>query len=298
MITDLAACRSFPLQRAFKRINGFSWAPIWRVRGSVFQDSLQMVAREVNSLRQCANLVAADDDKGLYLRRGYKKADDDWHALEQAYEDAGIVSRNWMEDLWRQSGEFIRAVLKSGRSVPKQWTRPAWMQWVKELRPIWQHFVLIREVWSERSSAQVIVMSKFRRLQLRLARNCGRALYFLEFKWRREEMASQESLMTGNVLYPQLDTSAAEEFVCLVYSNFVLMVLMRMRTLVMSMAGMFVLLLLSISSYPFEPKQALRSLLVVLSVIIGSFVAFVYAQMHRDATLSRITDTKPGELGL
>jgi hypothetical protein len=32
-------------------------------------------------------------------------------------------------------------------------------------------------------------------------------------------------------------------------------------------------------------------------VIVGGFITFVYAGMHRDATLSYITNTRPGELG-
>jgi hypothetical protein len=38
--------------------------------------------------------------------------------------------------------------------------------------------------------------------------------------------------------------------------------------------------------------------MILLLVLIVGIVGFVLAQMHRDATLSRITDTKPGELGL
>ena len=36
---------------------------------------------------------------------------------------------------------------------------------------------------------------------------------------------------------------------------------------------------------------------VALFVILGATIVAVYSQMHRDATLSYLTDTKPGELG-
>jgi hypothetical protein len=37
---------------------------------------------------------------------------------------------------------------------------------------------------------------------------------------------------------------------------------------------------------------------MILLVVIVGIVGFVYAQMHRDSTLSYITGTEPGELGL
>jgi hypothetical protein len=101
---------------------------------------------------------------------------------------------------------------------------------------------------------------------------------------------------TLNALSPEV--RSAERFVCLVYLNFILSVMLRLRMLVFTIGGMFVLIVLSLHSYPFEPQFAIHSLMIALLIIILGFVAFVYAQMHRDATLSRITDTKPGELGI
>jgi len=37
--------------------------------------------------------------------------------------------------------------------------------------------------------------------------------------------------------------------------------------------------------------------MIGLFIVIGITVGIVYAQMHRDATLSHMTDTTPGELG-
>jgi len=51
------------------------------------------------------------------------------------------------------------------------------------------------------------------------------------------------------------------------------------------------------STYPFDPRQALSMILIVLFIITGAVIVKVYAEMHRDATLSHVTNTKPGELG-
>ncbi len=89
----------------------------------------------------------------------------------------------------------------------------------------------------------------------------------------------------------------AEELVCLVYMGFIQNVLGRMRSLAVGMAFLFVAIALSVSSYPFDPRSVLSGAIIVLFAAVGGVVVVVYAQMHRDATLSYLTDTKPGELG-
>lgn len=41
----------------------------------------------------------------------------------------------------------------------------------------------------------------------------------------------------------------------------------------------------------------LNGFIVVLFLVLGFFIFTTYAEMFRDATLSRLTNTKPGELG-
>ena len=89
----------------------------------------------------------------------------------------------------------------------------------------------------------------------------------------------------------------SEEFVCLNYLAFVQNVLGRLRTMVMTIVVLFLAAIVAISTYPFDPRQALSMVLIVLFVITGAVIVKVYAEMHRDATLSHVTNTKPGELG-
>jgi len=97
---------------------------------------------------------------------------------------------------------------------------------------------------------------------------------------------------------PAADVKAAERFVCFVYLNFILMVLLRLRTFAFSAAGFYILIMVSLTSYPFEPRLAIRSFLIFLLLAIPAVVVTVYAQIHADPTLSRITNTKAGELGI
>jgi hypothetical protein len=90
----------------------------------------------------------------------------------------------------------------------------------------------------------------------------------------------------------------AEELVCLVYLGFVQNILGRLRTLVMQMLWLFLALSAAAATYPFDPRPALSGTMMVLFLIVGTVVVIVYAQMHRDGTLSLVTNTTPGELGI
>jgi len=89
----------------------------------------------------------------------------------------------------------------------------------------------------------------------------------------------------------------AEEFVCLPYLGFVQNILGRMRSMVMSIVWLFVAAAAAISSYPFDPRQGLSGTMLAFFLLLGAVIFYVYAQMHRDTTLSHVTNTTPGKLG-
>ena len=91
---------------------------------------------------------------------------------------------------------------------------------------------------------------------------------------------------------------AVEYFLCLFYLNIILIPLRRLQTLILAMAGVFVFVLISYSSYPFESRESFHALLISIFFVISLIVAVVYGQMYSNPLLSRITNTKPGELGL
>jgi hypothetical protein len=89
----------------------------------------------------------------------------------------------------------------------------------------------------------------------------------------------------------------AEEFVCLNYLGFIQNVLGRLRTMTLTIMLLLIIATVATSTYPFDPQQALSAVLIILFVIVGVVIVKVYADMHRDATLSHVTNTTPGELG-
>jgi hypothetical protein len=90
----------------------------------------------------------------------------------------------------------------------------------------------------------------------------------------------------------------AEEFVCLVYVGYLQNLLARMRTMVLSILGVFAAAAFSLAFYPYVPRPAIVLSLLCLLLVIGSVVALVYAGLARDETLSHLTNTEPGALGL
>jgi hypothetical protein len=89
----------------------------------------------------------------------------------------------------------------------------------------------------------------------------------------------------------------AEEFVCLNYLAFIQNVLGRLRTMTFTIMLLLIVATVATSVYPFDPQQALSAVFIVLFVIVGVVVVKVYADMHRDSTLSNVTNTAPGQLG-
>lgn len=90
---------------------------------------------------------------------------------------------------------------------------------------------------------------------------------------------------------------AAEEFFVLLYLGFIQNILGRMRTITMGTLCLFVATTVAVSSYPFDPLPILGGIFLAVFAITGGTLIIVFAQMHRDATLSLITNTQPGELG-
>jgi hypothetical protein len=145
--------------------------------------------------------------------------------------------------------------------------------------------------------------------QVSAARTAGTLLVSLLLpEWRTEtnSLILTERMESGDNnedpgAAPQLSEKhyirSAEEFVCLPYLGFVQNILGRMRSIVMGILCLFVATAIAISSYPFDPRQGLSGTILALFIVLGGTISYVYAQMHRDATLSHVTNTTPGELG-
>jgi hypothetical protein len=156
----------------------------------------------------------------------------------------------------------------------------------------------------------VNVRKSFSDLQKDLAKTASAALVFANTRWKneawtppdvkKEDQSSDSKKKVHSFEPPAQDPTlrSIERFLCLFYLNIILVPLRRLQTLILALAGVFVFVLLSYSSYPFESRESFHVLLIFIFFVISLVVGVVYGQMYANPLLSRITNTEPGELGL
>ncbi|MGI8772909.1 MAG: hypothetical protein ACR2JE_15915 [Acidobacteriaceae bacterium] len=89
----------------------------------------------------------------------------------------------------------------------------------------------------------------------------------------------------------------AEELMVVRYVALIRAVLINIRYLMLFVSTAFVLALIAWNSYPFQPHAFIDWCFTILLAILSLGFIWVFAQMHRNAILSRITDTTANELG-
>jgi hypothetical protein len=90
---------------------------------------------------------------------------------------------------------------------------------------------------------------------------------------------------------------AAEEFLVIRYVSLIRAVLVNLRYLMTFISMVFVFATIAWNSYPFQPRQIIDWIFTLMLLVLGMGVVWVFAQMYRDPILSRITHTRPNELG-
>jgi len=238
----LVALDSLPLRRAFRRLEGFSWKPIWKFGGSgALAEYQRILAREREALQSAANVLPELEDPKQKI------------------------------DLARQRAlAEYEAARAHGQLSPFQG-------------------------WGARRNAEQRVIKQFGRFQEGVALAARVALVYLADRWQHEKEEPRRH--RGQESADELKVCACERFVSLLYVSFLLVVLARMRSLITAIGGMYIFILLAMTLYPFEPRPAIQAFLAASLVFIVVVVGLVFAQIHRDAVLSHITETKPGELG-
>ena len=89
----------------------------------------------------------------------------------------------------------------------------------------------------------------------------------------------------------------AEELVVIRYVALIHAVLINIRYLMLFVSTAFVFAIVAWNSYPFQPHAFIDQCFTILLAILTLGFVWVFAQMHRNAILSRITNTSVNELG-
>jgi len=124
----------------------------------------------------------------------------------------------------------------------------------------------------------------------------------IPLKARRWRMEGTLPNIPGQLhLVPEPADSAgvilAEEFLAIRYVALIRAVLANLRYLMLFVSTSFVLTIIAWNSYPFQPRQQVDRIFTALLFLLGSGIIWVFAQMYRNPILSRITETRPNELG-
>ena len=104
-------------------------------------------------------------------------------------------------------------------------------------------------------------------------------------------------LHAGSLLEEPPLMVAAEEFIALRYMALIRTALGNLSYLVTFISLTFALAIVAWNSYPFQPRQFVDWIFTAVLFVFSAGVIWVFAQLHRDPILSRVTDTRPNELG-
>jgi hypothetical protein len=145
-------------------------------------------------------------------------------------------------------------------------------------------------------------------VQIEIAVVAGRLLCKLKTAWRNEKGTITACDATGDEekSTPSSGTDepisteqlVCEEWVALVYIHYVRMVLLQIRSRLVTAAILYLFLVWAGTSYPYLNRHALLIALAVILGILSFAVILIYASINRDPILSRTTNHTPGQLDL
>jgi hypothetical protein len=149
-----------------------------------------------------------------------------------------------------------------------------------------------------------------RKLQILLGRVAGGLqTHFLEPRWRKGCSDALCGMVASEEWKDALKREKkdlaeykpfvlASEFVAWRYVAYIRYVTLHLENLLAFMSAGFVLIVLSLSSYPFVSQHMIGWVIGIMFAILGTGIVRVFAQMDRDATLSLLTKTESGRLGV
>lgn len=248
------------LRRTLDALKGLSWGSIWGMGGNVLEQRYCLISRQLESMRNLHNTLKKwnPNADGEKERKG--------KMIEQIEncEKQGICFADWYVKLCDPGDLPPVEDITPLQEFQEQLATTAACAMKQIILPAWQEETesLIRKVESSAEATD----DGDKQPQFALAAD----------PWVR----------------------AAEEFFVLPYVGFIQNTIGRIRSIAMSILALFVAATIAVSSYPFDPLPTIGAIFLILFALVGVIVVFVYAEMHRDATLSYITNTKPGELGL
>lgn len=265
----LRALDGHPFRHMIGRIGGFSWKSIWMTGSGSLTTAHCLILRQIDALRVVESKVILPS--------------------KNVAEEDELFPKSLMGRVWQIYFDLLKAKDEKGMTLL--------------LRDLQTQAIAApaTPVKGKLDGSETGLLNEFGKLQERLAGAAGWLLCaLLPYYKRNPEIACELDIASTRELQghpPNSPKGILEYYVCMVYINYIVSALLRIRGLAMAAVGIYVLDVVALNSYPFEPRAILRSLTFGVLLALTTCFGVVYAQMHRDPVLSRITDTNPGELG-
>jgi hypothetical protein len=244
------------LRRSVAALPGESWASVWKISGNVFDMRYKLLSTQIASATHLKNSFVAHPE--VWQLCGWGDVSNALDALQKAH----FRFAQWYMQNWNKADEIDETRLQE---VQEALAKTAGVLLTRLLVPAWM-------------------------------RESGPKLCTDPCNTQESETAAADDRLLMPIAELKPHVRYGEQFVCYVYLGFIQNTLGQMRSLVMSIVWLFVAVTLTMASYPFDPRPVISGTAIVLSVVLGAVIVFVYAQMHRDPILSLITNTNPGEL--
>jgi hypothetical protein len=266
---DLLQClENLPIRFAFNRLNNSGWMNMLRQSG--LREQWQDMSRSIESAEQLSNSPAM----------------------------VRYVSRHSHEAMC----EIYHAIMKEGAALRQIIDG-------KSVDPNTPALIVCPDSGNPNQPSQREGLNRMHAIERRLA-EFGEVLLdsVLIPYWAKEKRGLVDSAeiaekkegnesKTGAKRRGQALIQEAEEFIVIRYVSLIRAVLVNLRYLMFFVGLTFILTITAWNMYPFQPRQVIDWLFTTLLVMLGTGVIWVLAQMYRDPLLSRITHTKPNELG-
>lgn len=249
------------LRRTFDALHGLSWDSVWKMSGNILEQRYRLLSLQFESMRSLTNLL------------------NEWKPYSDE-DDARKITLAQLNKCGDKGVRFVSWYVNLGQSSSAS------------------DLTSLKEFQEELAATTGCVMTQL----ILPAWNKEKGSLLIETKKTKDEKAENDKADTNHSNCTSKLTEAwlreAELFFILPYLGFIQNTIGRIRSIAMGVLALFVASTLAVSSYPFDPLPVIGVIFLITFLLIGTIVILVYAEMHRDATLSRITKTDPDKLGL
>jgi hypothetical protein len=266
-----------PLRFAFSRFKGGSWMSMLRQKG--LHVRWRDMARSTESIRQLVHHSELRDHAGLHIRllEVYEAINARIHILMDS-----ITKTEKAEALARCESKSVDAAIRRSNEYGRPWPSDLW-----DLPN--DHADLSSIYHIEQGYAEFcrVLLDDF----LVPEWDTQRIGHVEESRLPKEEKENATEIAEPTFI------QLAEELLVVRYVALIRAVLINIRYLMLIVSTAFVLALIAWNSYPFQPHAFIDWCFTILLAVLALGFVWVFAQMHRNAILSRITDTTANELG-